>query len=82
MVAFLPLAVVTVMVTAPLFTPFTTPLASTVAMLVSFLISLVFVAIHRRSVKEIFPLFGIKTSIECPMERRAELVARLNELAA
>lgn len=30
----------------------------------------------------IFPEFGIKTSIECPMERRAELVARLNELAA
>lgn len=33
-------------------------LSTTVAMLVSFLISLVFVAIHRRSVKEIFPLFG------------------------
>ena len=31
---------------------------------------------------EIFPEFGIKTSIECPMERRAELVARLKELAA
>jgi len=31
---------------------------------------------------EIFPQFGIKTSIECPMERRAELVARLKELAA
>ena len=30
----------------------------------------------------IFPEFGIKTSIECPMERRAELVARLKQLAA
>ncbi len=30
----------------------------------------------------IFPEFGIKTSIECPVERRAELVARLKELAA
>lgn len=31
---------------------------------------------------EIFPLFGIKTSIECPTERRAELVAMLNKLIA
>ncbi len=30
----------------------------------------------------IFPEFGIKTSMECPMERRAELVARLNKLIA
>ena len=31
---------------------------------------------------EIFPLFGIKTSIECPTERRPELVAMLNKLIA
>ena len=30
----------------------------------------------------IFPEFGIKTSMECPVERRAELVARLNKLIA
>ena len=30
----------------------------------------------------IFPEFGIKTSMECPLERRAELVARLNKLIA
>lgn len=30
----------------------------------------------------IFPEFGIKTSIECPQERRAELVARLEKLVA
>lgn len=30
----------------------------------------------------IFPEFGITTSIECPMERRAALVARLNNLAS
>lgn len=34
------------------------------------------------AVRALFNEFGIKTSIECPMERRAELVARLKNLAA
>ena len=34
------------------------------------------------AVREIFAQFGIKTSIECPQERRAELVDRLNKLAS
>jgi hypothetical protein len=34
------------------------------------------------AVREIFAEFGIKTSIECPQERRPELVARLNKLAS
>lgn len=34
------------------------------------------------AVRALFNEFGIKTSIECPMERRAELVARLKKLAA
>ena len=34
------------------------------------------------AVREIFAEFGIKTSIECPMERRPELVERLNKLAS
>ena len=34
------------------------------------------------AVRETFAQFGIKTSIECPQERRAELVDRLNELAS
>lgn len=34
------------------------------------------------AVRGLFNEFGIKTSIECPMERRAELVDRLKKLAA
>ena len=34
------------------------------------------------AVRALFNEFGIKTSIECPMERRAELVAKLKKLAA
>lgn len=34
------------------------------------------------AVRGLFNEFGIKTSIECPQERRAELVARLKKLAA
>lgn len=34
------------------------------------------------AVRGLFNEFGIKTSIECPMERRPELVARLKKLAA
>ena len=34
------------------------------------------------AVRSLFNEFGIKTSIECPQERRAELVARLKKLAA
>ena len=34
------------------------------------------------AVRGIFAEFGIKTSIECPMERRPELVERLNKLAS
>lgn len=30
----------------------------------------------------IFPEFGITTSIDCPMEQRAQLVARLNSIAS
>lgn len=33
-------------------------------------------------VRQVFADFGIKTSIECPQERRADLVARLNKLVA
>lgn len=33
-------------------------------------------------VRQVFAEFGIKTSIECPQERRADLVARLNKLVA
>ena len=33
-------------------------------------------------VRAIFSEFGIRTSIDCPQERRADLVARLNKLAA
>lgn len=34
------------------------------------------------AVRGLFNEFGIKTSIECPQERRAELVDRLKKLAA
>lgn len=34
------------------------------------------------AVRALFNEFGIKTSIECPMERRAELVAKLKKLTA
>ena len=34
------------------------------------------------AVRALFNEFGIKTSIECPMERRAELVAKLKKLSA
>ena len=34
------------------------------------------------AVRGLFNEFGIKTSIECPQERRSELVARLKKLAA
>ena len=34
------------------------------------------------AVRALFNEFGIKTSIECPMERRPELVAKLKKLAA
>ena len=34
------------------------------------------------AVRGLFNEFGIKASIECPMERRAELVDRLNKLVA
>lgn len=34
------------------------------------------------AVRALFNEFGIKTSIECPMECRAELVAKLKKLAA
>jgi hypothetical protein len=33
-------------------------------------------------VRAVFAEFGIRTSIDCPQERRADLVARLNKLAA
>jgi hypothetical protein len=35
-----------------------------------------------KAIWDVFADFGIKTSIECPMERRAELMERLNKLVA
>lgn len=35
-----------------------------------------------KAIWNVFADFGIKTSIECPMERRAELMERLNKLVA
>ena len=35
-----------------------------------------------QSVKDLFGEFGIRNSSECPQERRSDLLARLNKLAA